>query len=161
MKYNYFSYVSDLRLFWKEKHLFQNIRLLLISIFLSLTFVAKVQAADIIVNYTVPAYRYSVNDVRAIFMMRMNRWSNGQFIRVFVLSDNHPVHDDFAKNNLGLFPHQLRSFWNRLVFSGTGQAPMQVNSVDEMLRMISITPYSIGYVDHNPNNIPGVRSLTY
>ncbi len=164
MKYNYFCNLNDpqskLSLSRNGKHIYHGIRLFFIGILVSFMLSFKVQAADIIVNNTVPPYHYSLNDIKAIFMMRKVKWPNGQFIRVFVLGDNHPVHKDFAKNNLGLFPHQLRSFWDRQVLSGMGQAPVQVNSIEEMLRVISLTPYSIGYVGANPG-IPGIRTLVY
>ena len=36
------------------------------------------------------------------------------------------------KEILGVFPHQLRTAWDRLVFSGTGQAPLEVADEEEM-----------------------------
>ncbi|PSJ15922.1 hypothetical protein C7H79_16365, partial [Nitrosomonas supralitoralis] len=45
-----------------------------------------------------------------------------------------------------VFPYQLRSTWDRLVYSGTGQAPITVNSAEEMLARVANTPGSIGYL---------------
>ena len=45
-----------------------------------------------------------------------------------------------------IFPYQLRSAWDRLVFSGIGQAPIRVNSVEEMLDRVANTPGAIGYL---------------
>ena len=44
------------------------------------------------------------------------------------------------------FPYQLRSAWDRLVFSGTGQAPDTVSSPEEMLARVAGTPGAIGYL---------------
>ena len=88
----------------------------------------------------------SVNVLRAIFSMRMRTWSDGNLIKVFVLSDNDELHNDFAKEKLNVFPYQLRLAWDRLVFSGTGQAPIHVDSHDEMLAKIASTPGAIGYL---------------
>jgi len=38
----------------------------------------------------------------------------------------------FCKQILGVFPHQYRAAWDRLVYSGTGQAPLEVASEEEM-----------------------------
>ncbi|HNP26454.1 MAG TPA: hypothetical protein PKM20_06920 [Nitrosomonas sp.] len=77
----------------------------------------------------------------------MKTWPNGKIIKVYVLPDNHPLHHDFAKEKLSVFPYQLRSTWDRLVFSGTGQAPITVSSNKEMLEKITNTPGAIGYLE--------------
>jgi len=84
--------------------------------------------------------------LRAIFSMRWKTWENGTPIQVFVLKDNHELHANFTKQFIGVFPHQLRKAWDRLVFSGTGQAPVEVNSLEEMLVKINSTPGAIGYI---------------
>ena len=88
----------------------------------------------------------SVNVLRAIFSMRMRNWSDGSIIKVFVLADNDDLHHDFSKEQLNVFPYQLRLAWDRLVFSGTGQAPIHVNSHEEMLTRVANTPGAIGYL---------------
>ena len=53
---------------------------------------------------------------------------------------------------LGLHPHQLRLAWDRAVFSGTGQAPNEVDDETEMLEAIVSTPGSIGYIQQSSLN---------
>jgi len=89
----------------------------------------------------------SVNLLRAIFSMRLRTWSDGQVIKVFVLEDNDTLHHDFSKKKLNVFPYQLRLAWDRLVFSGTGQAPINVNSQEEMRSKVANTPGAIGYLE--------------
>ena len=72
------------------------------------------------------------NTLTAIFGMRLRAWEDGTPIRVYVLPDNHAVHVMFCKRILGVFPHQYRTAWDRLVYSGTGQAPLEVESEEEM-----------------------------
>ena len=78
--------------------------------------------------------------------MRLRTWQNGLPIRVFVLPDDAPLHSIFAKQKLNVFPYQLRSAWDRLVYSGTGQAPFVVHSEEEMYKRIASTPGAIGYL---------------
>jgi len=85
--------------------------------------------------------------VREIFFMRLSSWPDGSPIHVFVLPDNHPLHIRFAKEILGVYPFQLRSAWDRLVFSGTGVSPTIVETEEEMRMRIESTPGSIGYTD--------------
>lgn len=84
---------------------------------------------------------------RAIFAMRQRTWPDGQAVRVFVLPNNHAVHGRFTKERLAVYPHQLQLAWDRMVFSGTGQAPNRVSSQSEMLERIAATPGALGYLE--------------
>nr|BAL53726.1 hypothetical conserved protein [uncultured Gammaproteobacteria bacterium] len=89
----------------------------------------------------------SRDELRAIFAMRRRTWPDGTPIQVFVLPDDHPLHRAFCKQVLNVYPHQLRRIWDRGVFSGTGQAPIEVSSVEEMQKRIAAVPGAIGYTD--------------
>lgn len=101
---------------------------------------------EIVANPGVSEKILTVNSLRSIFSMRLKTWPDGTKIRVFVLSDEDELHQIFSKEKLNVFPYQLRSTWDRLVFSGTGQAPTKVNSNEEMLAKIASTPGAIGYL---------------
>ncbi|WP_232422401.1 hypothetical protein [Methylosarcina fibrata] len=88
----------------------------------------------------------SQETIREIFFMRLSSWPDGSPIRVFVLPDNNPIHVQFAKEVLGVYPFQLRSAWDRLVYSGTGVAPTTVETQEEMKARIERTPGGIGYI---------------
>ena len=115
---------------------------------------------DIYVNSSVPDQQYSLAEVRAIFAMRKTIWPDGTKIKVFVLPDNASKHRLFTKSRLHMFPHQFRRIWDRLTFSGAGQAPVEVESFEEMFDRLSNTPGSIGYLkaQHYHGNI---RKLNY
>ncbi|MGH8611502.1 MAG: hypothetical protein ACREYF_05520 [Gammaproteobacteria bacterium] len=94
---------------------------------------ANSDEVDVVVNPATPAGEaIARNTLSAVFGMRLRTWENGTPIRVYVLPDNHAVHVMFCKQILGVFPHQYRTAWDRLVFSGTGQAPLEVGSEEEM-----------------------------
>ena len=97
----------------------------------------------------------SRSSLRAIFGMRLNKWPADTPVKVFVMKDDAPEHDAFSKNILQVFPHQLRLAWDRQVFSGQGQYPEQVVSIQEMLSKIESTPGAIGYIKINEvtNNV--------
>ena len=87
------------------------------------------------------------NTLRAIFGMRLRTWPDNSPIRVFVLKDDDPTHISFAKKQLSIFPQQLRRAWDRLIYSGTGQAPREVASEEEMRDLVASTTGAIGYID--------------
>lgn len=102
-------------------------------------------AVDVIVNRDVQLPQISENTLRAIYTLRQTRWPDGQPIHVFVLADDDPLHAEFAKSLLGMYPYQLRQIWDQLTFSGMGQAPEQLSSQGEMLRRVAATAGAIGY----------------
>ena len=109
----------------------------------------SVVAGDVVVAVrkgtpnTTPISRYVLS---AIFGMRLTTWPDGSAIRVFVLPDDNQVHSLFCKQILQIFPHQLRTAWDRLVYSGTGRAPDVLKSEQEVRNRIANTPGAIGYL---------------
>lgn len=93
-----------------------------------------------------PKTNLSRNTLSAIFGMRLKKWEDGSPIKVFVLPDNHPLHIEFSKKILRVFPYQLRNAWDRLVFSGTGEEPIQVSTEQQMRARVGSTPGAIGYL---------------
>jgi len=104
-------------------------------------------AAEVIVSANVVGQLKDAHKLQAIFSLRTLYWPNGEKIKVFVLPDNSAVHKEFVKEKLGMFPHQLRRTWNRMTYTGTGQPPITVDSVAEMLDKIQHTDNAIGYID--------------
>lgn len=107
---------------------------------------AHTDAAEVIVNSSVSQPAISQNTLRAIFGMRLLQWPDGGPITVYVLPIKDPVHENFIKERLGIFPHQLERSWDLLVFSGTGQSPISVESEKEMRKRVAETPGAIGYL---------------
>lgn len=107
---------------------------------------AHPEEIKVVVNPSVQQEELSKNALRAIFGMRLRTWPNDEPIRVFIIDRHSPIHTKFAKKKLDIFPHQLQRAWDRLVFSGIGQAPSKVSSAEEMRAMIATTPGAIGYL---------------
>ncbi|EGV19521.1 hypothetical protein [Thiocapsa marina] len=113
---------------------------------------------ETIVNQSLAPRELTQNEARLYFGMRRRLWADGQPVKIYVLPDDHPLHIAFAKDLLGLFPSQLRTGWDRQIFSGTGQAPTTVANEEEMIRRVASTPGAIGYVSKLPKD-PRVRML--
>lgn len=117
---------------------------------LALCIASAVPAEDsptVVVNSaTNPKASLSQSALSAIFGMRLRKWEDGSPIKVFVLPDDDPLHVAFSKYALRVFPYQLRSAWDRLVFSGTGEEPIKVKSEQQMRTSVGSTPGAIGYL---------------
>jgi len=117
-----------------------------VSLCLVVTVFQSVAAVEIAANPDVPMKQLTRNELQAIFTMRLRAWPNGLPVRVFVLPDNAPLHSEFVKEKLSIFPYVLRNYWDRMVFSGTGQFPIELSSVAEMRDRLADTPGSVGYL---------------
>jgi len=120
--------------------------LLSVSVVLFYSSTIHAQEVKVIVHPSVTQQDIQRNTLRAIFGIRLRKWPDGTAIKVFVLQDDVSFHVKFSKITLHMFPYQLRRAWDRQVYSGTGQAPNEVGSVEEMRAKISTTPGAIGYL---------------
>ena len=106
----------------------------------------QTQAATVIAHPSVALDELTHSQLRRIYSMRQTVWPNGASITVFVLNKSHKVHQDFCKKTLKMFPYQLESIWDKLTYSGVGNRPNEVNSLEELLEGVKSTPNAIGYV---------------
>jgi hypothetical protein len=108
------------------------------------------RAAEVVANPSYSDASIARPLLRGVFGMRVRAWPDGTPVRVFVLEDHNPVHQEFTKSVLQMYPYQLRQNWDRLLYSGTGQQPVTVGSEDELLRRVAETPGAIGYLRQAP-----------
>lgn len=128
------------------RHQHQRMKQLAMLVSLLLFLPAEAICADIIVNSHNQYNSLSRKELLAIYTMRQRHWPNGTPITVYMLTDAK-AHQQFCKQRLKVFPHQLRSRWDRLVYSGTGIAPTEVHTEAEMISKIEKNPGSIGYTN--------------
>ncbi len=114
---------------------------------LFICFCSTAQADFVIVNPDVEIDAITSQNLRSIFTMRASRWGNGRPVHVFTLPDRHPIHRNFVKTHLQMFPYQLRIIWDRSVFSGSGYPPSLVPSPQEMIDNVRTKSGAIGYIN--------------
>ena len=127
-------------------------------LYLLLLFGTDGVADSLIVNSGIEIQNITQNEARLYLTMRITQWPDGTPVKVFVLPDNHPLHQRVTKSTLGLYPYQLRRTWDRQLFSGTGQVPVTVASAADLIKRVGNTPGAIGYAGPGTLN-PAVRSL--
>lgn len=136
---------------------FRRPRVIVVSLVLALWPLTLV-SQELIANKDWPVVQLDRNEARLYFTLRLKFLDNKMPVNVFVLPDDHPLHRQFAKNILGLFPYQLRQVWDRQLFSGTGQVPITVATEQEMIERVASTPGAIGYAESGSNH-PQVQTL--
>ena len=94
-----------------------------------------------------------------LFSMKMTRWPDKSAVVVFTLDNSTVLHKEFCRKVLNIFPYQLQRAWDRLVYSGIGQAPIKVNSIAEMKERLATTPGAIGYLPEEMANDKRIRVI--
>ncbi len=119
------------------------IRLTLLSLF---AVAGTLQAEDAIVlnpASTVPAI--SEDQFKDLFLGKRLAWDDGSKVVVVLVKDG-PANDILMKR-LGKTPQQFQTGWKKLVFTGKGAMPEQVDSEDALVAFVAKTPGAIGFVD--------------
>ena len=55
--------------------------------------------------------------------------------------------DHFYAKVTGKNSNQLKVYWSKLVFTGSGQPPKEAESTQDMVNLVSKNPNLLGYVD--------------
>lgn len=111
-----------------------------------LVFSFNTVAFEIIANDSVVSNEITKMELRAVFGLKLTRWTEGEKITVIAFNGNSDLHSGFCKHILSVFPHQLQSTWDLVKYSGKGQIPIVVSNENEMIDFIKNTPGSIGYL---------------
>src|SRR3990172_4676954 len=74
---------------------------------------------------------FSEDEIRAIFLGKMTRLSDGRPITIFIQGDG-PAHDDVLGKLLNKSDAQFMSYWARRVFSGRSAPPLTLGSDAEV-----------------------------
>lgn len=89
----------------------------------------------------------SENDIRRIFLGKLKSFSDGKEAIPLNFSEGAELTNAFSSKALGKTPTQLKSYWSKLIFTGKGTPPRAVDSVDEIINLVSSNPNLIGYTD--------------
>ncbi|HUS66012.1 MAG TPA: hypothetical protein VMZ28_15775 [Kofleriaceae bacterium] len=84
--------------------------------------------------------------LRDAFLRKLVTWSNGETIRPVDLPRRLTTRDRFTRDVLKKTPTQLRSFWNRQIFSGTGVPPIERSSEAAVIAYVLANRGAIGYL---------------
>jgi len=114
----------------------------------------------VLTNTDVQSGELSTSNLRAIFTIRKRSWDDKTPIKVFVLPDQNPLHQQFCKSILKIYPYVLREQWDRLIFSGTGIPPTVVDNEHQLQLMIESTPGAIGYASSSANDTAEITNTS-
>ena len=133
-------------------------KIVLMSVCLSLSPLANSQ--QVVVHSKNEITSLSKNMLKAIFSMRIRTWPDGTPITVFIQNVDSEVHKSFCLSKLDVLPYQIQRRWDVLVYSGTGQSPIELNDESDMKQKISQTHGAIGYISEKEEIGKNVISIS-
>jgi len=101
----------------------------------------------VVVTNTSVVEKLSKSEVKRLFLSKTNKVHNIN-IKVVELSENGEK-DKFYKQISGKSKSQLRSYWTRLIFTGKAKPPVQVNTMDELLKEMKKSEVIVTYLPKN------------
>ena len=63
------------------------------------------------------------------------------------LNEKNPLRDEFFAKACKKDPVQVQAMWGKLIFTGTGTPPTEVDSVAAMKKAVAADPKAVGYID--------------
>mgnify|MGYP006166206435 FL=1 len=116
------------------------------------------QSAIVVIGHPDNSASLDKETLQRLYTGRSNSLLNGDAAIPLNLSDQQSLRSQFDEKALGRSSSQLKAFWSKLVFTGKGTPPKEVDSETEMITLISSTPNLIGYVSANADTA-GVKVL--
>lgn len=86
------------------------------------------------------------DSIQRIYLGKTRAFPGGGEAVAISMKEGTAAEGDFTKNVLGKSPKQLKAYWAKMVFTGKGTPPRQIDSAAEMVNLISANPNLIGFV---------------
>ena len=124
---------------------------------------AEVHADDaafrIVVHPSNPLESITRAELSAIYMKRTRSWRDGREIVPVDQPASSPVREHFSRSILGKSVAYVTRYWQRLIFSGRGIPPRQLQNDAAVLELVKNSREAIGYVARDTPPGDGVKVL--
>jgi ABC-type phosphate transport system substrate-binding protein len=113
----------------------------------------------VIVNKSVAADSISMAALKDIYIGRTTYWADGQSVKLVILDDQITDKTDAAFEEIsGMDARQIKTFWQRMVFSGRGQMPKEIGDTASLVAYVAATKGAIALVPANAD-LKDVKTL--
>lgn len=129
---------------------------------LSSTVVEALAAEDfkVVVHASNPISSLPLSQVSRIFLKKTTRWDDGTDIVPVDQTDRSEVRSAFSEAVHGRSVASIKSYWQRLIFSGRGIPPEELETDAEVLAFVARQPGAIGYVSASARLNSSVKAIS-
>lgn len=117
-------------------------------------------AVKVVVHGSNPVASVTKAKAADLFLKRVTRWDNGRVVTPVDLSEKSTARAAFSKELLGKEVAWVKSYWQKMIFSGRATPPVELTSDAEVLDFVRGNQDAIGYVSETATIPAGVRTLT-
>ena len=135
------------------------LRLIGLLVVLSAAEVHDDAAFRIVVHASNPLESITRAELSAIYMKRMRSWRDGREIVPVDQPASSPVRERFSRAIHGKNVAYVTRYWQRLIFSGRGIPPRQLQNDAAVLELVKHSRDAIGYVARDTPPGDGVKVL--
>jgi ABC-type phosphate transport system substrate-binding protein len=105
------------------------------------------EAFRIVVHRNNPIESITRAKLSAIYMKRTRSWGDGREIVPVDQPASSPVRERFSRAIHGKNVAYVTRYWQRVIFSGRGIPPRQLQDDAAVLELVKNSPDAIGYID--------------
>lgn len=100
----------------------------------------------VVVSSASPDMTLSQSQVADIFLGRAHRFPDGRRAVPIDRGDGSPLREAFYAQVIQRSPAQVKAHWSKLIFTGRGRPPPQIDSDAEAKRLLAGNPEAITYL---------------
>jgi ABC-type phosphate transport system substrate-binding protein len=89
----------------------------------------------------------SESEISRIFLGKIKNFPGGSLVVTVSQLRESSTADEFNLRVLKKSTSQLRSYWSKMIFTGQGSPPKEVQGDLEVIQLVSKNPNIIGYID--------------
>src|SRR5688572_29199669 len=103
-------------------------------------------AFSVVVHRNNPIVSITRAELSAIYMKRTRSWRDGREVMPVDQPMSSPVRERFSRSIHGKNVAYVTRYWQRLIFSGRGIPPRQLQNDAAVLELVKNSPDAIGYI---------------
>jgi len=85
--------------------------------------------------------------ISKLYLGKSKKFDNGRTALLLNAAKGSPVRDEFNKKVIGRSSSQMNAHWSKLVFTGKGTPPKEIDSSSEIVSTVAENKDTIGYVE--------------
>jgi len=89
----------------------------------------------------------SKEEVARLFLKKSKSFKSGEKAEPFDQGKGNDARISFYKNVVGKGPSQLMAYWSRMIFTGKGTPPKELDDNENVINFVSNNINAIGYID--------------
>jgi ABC-type phosphate transport system substrate-binding protein len=89
----------------------------------------------------------SISQTARIFLGKSSSFPDGSTAIPLDQAEGSQIRNEFYAKVTGKDPAQINAYWSKIIFTGEGQPPRQLQGNDSIRKAVARNPKAIGYID--------------